>query len=293
MKYIIGYINIFKNKTGFCIPVFDIEGDLWVQNGDDLMKPHSNMLIEDQTFYRLKKKIGVRLDFKKDVISLFIYDKGENFQLIKKSNPFSIFEIRRNNLDRDELKELDTVINSLENNPNIINYTNKLKSRQLPAYQLDSLFKGIFGNFSFHKRHSLVENLYHISLINSKAHLADLICIDASLDKEDLIVEKAIQSLDDLKNQRLVNKPKKMARVYLAMEDSLKTCEFSEFQKRKFRGFVNRNKKYNRRNLHTKEIETSENTILNLVSPDVKGLWEAHSLFRQSKKTKNKGTYNV
>ncbi|MFD2568290.1 hypothetical protein [Pseudotenacibaculum haliotis] len=293
MKNIVGYINIFKNKTGFCIPVFDIEGNLLVQDGEQLMEPHSNMLIENQTFFKLKEAIHIQLDFKKDMISLFMYNEGNKYKLIQKSTPFTVFEIPRDELDKCELKELNSVINSLEKNPDIISYTDQLKSKQLSTNRVNSLFKGVFENFSFQENEHLVENLYHLSFINSKRHLTHLINVDTNMKRENMIVERALSSLDRMKNKELINMQREVARVYSVMEDSLKARELTDFQKGKIRGFVNRNKKniksapYN-----TNQIMTTGKSILNLASQDKDDLWEAHIAFNKSKKTKNKEVYD-
>lgn len=111
MTEIIGYINVFKRKTGFSIPVFkNSSGKRYIQDGYDPIEPEPKLMELDTYYFKLKTSEKITHDLSKEHISLFVYNGGKQYILIKQNTPFSLDRIPVKELNVNELAELEYVL---------------------------------------------------------------------------------------------------------------------------------------------------------------------------------------
>jgi len=105
--FLIGYINLFKNKTGFSFPVFRIDGIIYMQDGNDLDKPSKDLLKKkNQFFHEFSEPHRLKHNLEKERLSIFVYNGGQKHVLISNMKPESLDKISERHLTEMELREL-------------------------------------------------------------------------------------------------------------------------------------------------------------------------------------------
>lgn len=104
---LVGYINLFKNRTGFSFPVFKIGNKLFVQDGIKLDNPAPALMEKKNLFfYEFENPVKIYHDIQKERLGIFVYAQGEKYALLSSSDPFAIYRIPEDSLSKQEFKEL-------------------------------------------------------------------------------------------------------------------------------------------------------------------------------------------